>query len=396
MSDETSTTSERPSLLDADPAASAAAPDEAPRQEEQQGQQQPAEESRNEPSRKEEAPVAQRPSAQPQRTGAAVWIALLIAVAALAMAGWQWWENQQRAGKLQDELARRLSAGDSVSKESLVLSRQAQESLAALQGKVAALDARMTESQGQQATLEAMYQELSRGGDERVLAEIEQAVNLASQQLLLAGNVTAALVALQSADARLAGAEQGPLVGLRAALGRDIERLKALPLVDVPGLALKIDSVVSAVDAMPLAFEARPQQPAAVAAVESVWWRKLVLDAWQEIRQLVRIERLDRPDPALLSPQNSFILRENLRLRLVNARLALLQRDTKTYHEDIVQSRSWIERYFDVRAKPTQEALATLSQVVGAELTLEVPKLDDTLTALRNFKLGRDTSGQGR
>jgi uroporphyrin-3 C-methyltransferase len=396
MSDETSTTSERPALLEADPAAGAAAAEDAPRQEEQPAQQQPAEEIRSEQSRKEEAHVEQRSTTPPRSSGTAVWIALLISLAALAMAGWQWWENQQRAGKLQDELARRLSAGDSVSKESLVLSRQVQESLAALQGKVAALDARMTESQGQQATLEAMYQELSRGGDERVLAEIEQAVNLASQQLMLAGNVTAALVALQSADARLARAEQGPLVGLRTALGRDIERLKALPLVDVPGLALKIDSVVSAVDAMPLAFEARPHQPAAVAAVESVWWRKLILDVWQEIRQLVRVERLDRADPAVLSPQNSFILRENLKLRLVNARLALLQRDAKTYHEDIVQSRSWIERYFDVWAKPTQEALATLSQVVGAELTLEVPTLDDSLTALRNFKLGRDNSGQVR
>lgn len=395
MSDETSTATERPALLEADPAAAAAAPAEAPRQEEPPAQP-PAEESRRDEARTEEAPVEQRSSTQAHGSGVAVWIALLISAAALAIAGWQWWENQQRAGKLQDELARRLSAGDTVSKESLVVSHQVQESLAALQGKVAALDARMSESQGQQAALEAMYQELSRGGDERVLAEIEQAVNLASQQLLLAGNVTAALVALQNADARLARAEQGPLGGLRAALSRDIERLKALPLVDVPGLALKIDSVVSAVDAMPLAFEAKPSAPAAVAAVESVWWRKLVLDVWQEIRQLVRVERLDRPDPAVLSPQNIFILREHLKLRLVNARLALLQRDTKTYHEDIVQSRSWIERYFDVRAKPTQEALATLSQVAGVELKLEVPTLDDTLTALRNLKLGHDSSGQVR
>jgi uroporphyrin-3 C-methyltransferase len=390
MSDETSTSSERPALLEADPAASTAAPAEAQRQEEQPAQQ-PAEESR-----KEEAPAEQRSSAARPHGGgsAAAWLALLISVAALAIAGWQWWDNQQRAGKLQDELARRLSEGDSVSKESLVVSRQVHESLAELQSKVAALDARMTESRGQQAALATMYQELSRGGDERVLAEIEQAVTLASQQLRLAGNVTAALVALQSADARLARADQGPLVGLRAALGRDIERLKALPLVDVPGLALKIDSVVSAVDSMPLAFEAKPREAATVTTVESVWWRKLLIDVWQEIRQLVRVERLDRPDPAVLSPQNSFILRENLKLRLINARLALLQRDTKTYHEDIVQSRSWIERYFDVQAKPTQEALATLSQIVGAELTLEVPTLEDTLTALRNFRLGRDNSGQ--
>jgi len=389
MSDETIAPSERPALLEADPSDIAAAPADAARHEERPAER-PAEEAR-----KQEAPVA-RSAGRPRGGGAAAWIAVLLSVAAVAIAGWQWWESQQRANSLQGELARRLSAGEGVSKESLLVSRQGQESLAALQGKVGALEARMAESQGQQVALEAMYQELSRDGDERVLAEIEQAVNLAVQQLQLAGNVSSALVALRSADARLARAEQGSFLGLRQALNRDIERLKALPLVDIPGLALKIDSVVSAADAMPLAFEAKARDSPVAAAVESVWWRKLLLDVWREIRQLVRVERLDRPDPAVLSPQNSFILRENLKLRLINARLALLQRDTKTYREDIVQSRSWIERYFDVRAKPTQDALATLSQVVGAELTLEVPTLDDTLTALRNFKLSRDKSGGGR
>jgi uroporphyrin-3 C-methyltransferase len=325
-------------------------------------------------------------------------LSLGIALLALAVAGWQWWETRGRADSLHAELAQRLAEGDSVGKESRIVAKQAQETVLALQAKVGVLEARLGDSQNQQVALEAMYQELTRNRDDRVLAEVEQTVNLAVQQLQLAGNVEAALIALQSADARLARTEQAQFIPLRRALIQDIERLKALPLVDVPGLSIKLDGVVSAVDRMPLGFEGKPRGTAAAAApaADEGFWTRLVADLWRELSQLIRIERLDRPDPSVLSPQNAFILRENLKLRLINARLALLQRDSRTYREDLKQAQVWIERYFDVRAEPAQEALGLLRQLSGAELRLELPALDDSLTALRNFKLGRDKAAAGR
>ncbi len=337
-------------------------------------------------------------SEAPRPSSALARIAVLISLLALAIAGWQWWETRSRADNLQEELAKRLSEGDNIAKESRLVSKQTQEALSNLQGKVGALEARLAESQSQRLALEAAYQELTRNRDDRVLAEVEQAVNLAAQQLQLAGNVEAALIALQSADARLARADQAQFLPLRKMLIQDIERLKALPLVDVPGLSLKLDHVAGSVDGMPLAFESvsRGDAPKTVeAAAEGGFWAGLWGDLWSEISQLVRIGRLDRPDPAVLSPQNAFMLRENLKLRLINARLALLQRDSRTYREDIKQAQAWIERYFDLRAKPTQDALATLRQLSGARLTLEIPALDDSLTALRNVKLGRDKGGLG-
>jgi uroporphyrin-3 C-methyltransferase len=122
-------------------------------------------------------------------------------------------------------------------------------------------------------------------------------------------------------------------------------------------------------------------------------WQNLFLDVWRELKQLIRVERVDRLEPvAILPPENAFILRENLKLRLVNARLALLQRDTKTFKDDIRQARAWIERYFDPKAKQTTEALATLDQLASAEVRLELPKLDATLTALRSTKVNRGTA----
>ncbi|MDR2239882.1 MAG: uroporphyrinogen-III C-methyltransferase [Zoogloeaceae bacterium] len=338
----------------------------------------------------------------------ALWLALL----ALALLAWQMIALRDRNAELQQDVAQRLAAGDATVSEARAAARQSEAALTALQDRLGAVEARLAESQSQQGALDAMVQELTRNHDERLLAEVGQALNTAAQQLQFAGNVEAALIALQGAEARLAAAGQTQLFPLRKAVVLDIERLKALPLADVPGIALRIDSVTRAVDTMPLAFEARPQaapQDAAAAAAAApatapaasattatasadsgtADWRALLNEVWREMKGLVRIERLDQPAPALLSPSHAFFLRENLKLRLVNARLALLQRDGATFQQDIAQAQDWIERYYDTRAKPAQAALATLRQLAAADVGAALPNLQESLTALRNLEAAR-------
>lgn len=307
----------------------------------------------------------------------------------------QWADSRIQVASLQQELARRLADGDSLAKEGRAIARQSQEALAALQAKVGVLEAKLAETQSQAVALEAMYQELSSTRDERVLAEVEQAVVIAVQQLQFAGNVEAALIALQGADARLAGSVQPQFLPARKLILRDIERLKATPGANVTGLSLKIESVVAAVDSLPLAYEQRPKADTAKPVFPSKpasadYWRELGADLWRELRQLVRLERIDQGDPALLSPNQSFFLRENLKLRLLNARLALLQRDGKTFREEIRQSREQLERYFDGRAKGVQAAQSTLKTLATTDVSFDLPGLAETLTALRNLKFARE------
>jgi uroporphyrin-3 C-methyltransferase len=321
-------------------------------------------------------------------------IALLVVIA-------QWVDTRMQVSGLQQELAKRLADGDSMAKEGRALARQSQDSVASLQAKVGVLEARLAETQSQAVALEAMYQELSSTRDERVLAEVEQAVTIAMQQLQFAGNVEAALSALQGADARLARSAQPQFLPVRRLIARDIERLKATPGANISGLSLKIESVVAAVDGLPLAYEQRPRvdaaKPAAPAKPASTeYWRELGADLWRELRQLVRIERIDQGDPALLSPNQSFFLRENLKLRLLNARLALLQREGKTFREEIRQSREQLERYFDARAKPVQAAQSTLATLATTDVAFDLPGLAETLTALRNLKFARERGGAAR
>src|ERR687895_1559612 len=189
---------------------------------------------------------------------------LLIAIAlALGVATLFWLDARSRIGATQEELARRLRDIEANAGEARSIARQSQEAVREAHVKVAQLESRLAESQSQQLALEALYQELSRNRDEWQLAEIEQVLAIASQQLQLAGNVRAALLALQLAEARLARADRPQFVPIRRALARDIERLKTLPTLDLPGMSMRLDSLAAQVDALPLAFDERAQRDAA-------------------------------------------------------------------------------------------------------------------------------------
>ena len=324
---------------------------------------------------------------------------LIVALLALGLAGWQWIETRIRLSDTQQELAKRLSESDTVARESRALSKQAQEQLAVLQGKLGELEGKLAESKSQQATLENLYQDLARSRDEWALAEIEQSVTLAAQQLQLAGNVQGAVLALQAADARLAGNSRPQFIGLRKVLGRDLDRLRALPQVDLPGMNLSLESVIAAVDALPLAVDGRPRdegKPRAapdlsVAPVVSLaFWQHLATELWRELRGLIRIQRFDRDEPALLAPGQAFFLRENLKLRLLNARLALLAHDQWTFRNELGQAQVWVDRYFDGREKSVYAAHATLKQLSATEINIELPSLNESLSAIKNFKLGKE------
>jgi len=326
---------------------------------------------------------------------------LIVVLLALALASWQWIETRARLSRTQQELARRLADSDTVARESRAMAKQTQEQLAALQGKLGELEAKVAESKSQQATLETLYRDLARNRDEWALAEVEQGVTMAAQQLQLAGNVPGAMLALQAADARLAGNTRPQFIGLRKVLLRDLERLRALPQIDLAGFNLRLESVIAAVDALPFAVDARPRDEgrarlAAAAPAASTdrgalaYWQQLAAQFWAELRSLVRIQRFDREEPALLAPGQAFFLRENLKLRLLNARLALLGHDQWTFRNEVKQAQSWLDRYFDGREKSVQTAQGSLKQLSAAEINIELPNLNESLSAIKNFKLGKE------
>jgi uroporphyrin-3 C-methyltransferase len=337
-----------------------------------------------------ETPSSAVPKEAPAwRLPALAFIALALV---LGLASLFWLDARTRIGATQEEVARRLRDIEADAREARSVARQSQEALREAQSKVVQLETRLTESQSQQLALEALYHDLSKNRDEWQLAEIEQVLAIASQQLQLAGNVRAALLALQLAESRLARADRPQFVPVRRALARDIDRLKALPAIDFAAMSLRLDGLVAAVDSLPLAFDERGERAAAkeVPADDRGFFVRLASEVWNEVRQLVVVRRLDKSEPPLLPPSQAYFLRENLRLRLLNARLSLLTRDEAGYREDLKAANAWIQRYFDAKSRHTADALAQLKQLSATSISFEMPTISESLDAVRGFKSRRE------
>ncbi|VVE50736.1 uroporphyrinogen-III C-methyltransferase [Pandoraea terrigena] len=347
------------------------------------------------------SPPAWQPPEPPQRRrGSGAVLPWLLFVLVSAGAGIGGWSLNQKLDRVQQELARRQQAGDAQLMQAQVRTAQALDNQRDLQNRLTALEGRVSDSRGQQAVLEQLYQELAHNRDEWVLAETEQIVTSANQQLQLTGNVRGALVALEGADARLARSGAPQLAGVRDALKKDIDRLKAVPAADLPQLTGKLDQAIAMVDTLPLQAEERRVESAAGGgagnaggASEAGWiatWHRLSSEMLGSLKQLVQVRRLDDPDVMLVAPEQDAFLRANLKLRLLNARLALLARNASAVHSDVVVAEAALNKYFDAKSRRIAAVKTLLDQVDAGSRTIELPTLDASLTAIGQVKDVKD------
>ena len=341
-------------------------------------------------------PASDPGRSQASRMGRLV-IALALALILLtALLVWEWYDTRQQMSALREEMALRLRESETEGRGARDAARESQEAARGAQVRLTQLEAKLAESQNQQVAMEALYRELSRGRDEWVLAEVEQILSIAVQQLQLAGSVQAGLAALQTADSRLARSDRPQFKPLREALARDIERLVETAGVDIHGLAQRLDKLIARVDELPLALgRALEAEPASTAArtVEG-FWRRLGSDLWSEFTQIVRVRKIDRPEPPLVSPSQAFFLRENLKLRLLHARLALLTRERNAFRADLSLASNWIRRYFDLQARPVASALADLDQLAASPIRIDLPSITESVNAVRNYKLSSEKAAR--
>lgn len=318
--------------------------------------------------------------------------ALIVALLALGVAGWQWWDSNNRIHNLQAELSQRLAASNNMGQESRILSKQAMEATRDLSVKLGEIQGKLADSQNQQLALEALYQDLARSRDEWTLADIEQIVLSASQQLQLAGNAKAALIALRSADSRLQRLNKPQFTALRRAINDDIQRLQAVPQIDVVGITLRLDALITDVDDLPIASE--HEIPAAQTRTRSPQPSGVVdrfgREVWQELKGLVQVRRMDTPDSALLAPEQVYFLRQNLKLRLLDARIALLAHDEASYKADLQAARQWVKRYFNSSDERVASALVSLGKLANSPVSIQLPTLSESLDALQSSRIGRN------
>ena len=342
-----------------------------------------------------------------------------VAGVAVLVSGLLW----QKLGNIQQELAKRSLDSGAQSIEARTLAKAAQDSTRELSVRLALQENRISEVSLQRTQLEELMQSLSRSRDENLVVDIEAALRLAQQQAQLTGSAVPLIAAMTSASQRLQRAAQPRLNPLQLALTNDMERIKSASLTDVPALMIKIDELTRMADELPVAngmivssavrqITATTVQPtnasttASTAATNSssivqsvlAWFdgqriqaaARAAVDAIRdEARKLLRVSRIEQPEAALLSPEQSFFLRENFKLRLLNARLGLLSRQTDAARADLLNASVWLGKYFDQSARKTQAASQLLQQIQSQLKTSELPRLDETMAALATAAAGR-------
>jgi len=355
------------------------------------------------PQPRELVPVPDTASASSVRTlRIAVVVLALLAIAALVFA----WRANERVHGSERELVKRQQESATLVTEATLVARQAQDGARDAAAKVAILEARLNEVALQRSQLEALVQSVARARDDNLVADGEATLRAALQQSALTGSSEPVVAALKQVDDRFAHANQPRLEPVRRALARDLDRIRAASVADVATLSIKIEEAVRMVDDLPLlaaaeqlrdlargaARAAAPASaPASAPAGSFGNWlssqfgqasRTFADGVWSEIRSLVRVTRIDHPEAMLVAPDQAVFLRENLKLRLLNARLSLLARQFDAAQFDVRRAIETIERYADRSSKRTQVMLDVLMQVAQQARQSAPARPDDTFTAL--------------
>ena len=359
-------------------------------------------------------PVAARGSSRWLLAGALLGTALVVAALVLA------WNTQQRVKSLEAELVKRQQDSSGQATEARMLAKQAEGASRETAAKLALLEARVAESTVQRSQLEDLIQSLARSRDENVLADLDAAIRVALQQSAITGSAEPLVLTLKQAEERLARYNQPRLERVRRAVAKDLERTRNAGVTDITVLTIRLDEVIRQVDDLPLlsaperratpraanvAANGSPNSVAnsvangagsAASASASGWtallgerWSALAGTVWQEVKGLVRVTRIDQPEAMLVAPEQAFFLRENLKLRLLNARLALLSRQFDTAQSDLRDALVTLERYFDRSARRVVVANELVRTVAAQSRLVNVPRPDATLAAITAASAGR-------
>ena len=261
-----------------------------------------------------------------------------------------------------------------------------------------ALRTQLTAADAQLANMADSFSRLARQSDSDWgwrLTEIRHLLTAASHRLALERDVDTALAALQMAAARLEEIPDPMLARVRGQLAADLDRLQeAAQGPSLAGLARSLSDLAQEAEALPLKSvrpAVAPPGPAEAEGPETAsWWRRALRGLRQELKSLVVISHAS--ESAVLLPKEAYFLRQNLRLQLEAARLALLLKDSQQFQASLRACRDWLSKHFDLGDPDARAALALLEAAAATDLERVVPSVSRSLQALENYLAGRNAN----
>lgn len=349
-------------------------------------------------------------------------IFIIAALAISMLASFYLW---RKLTNIQQHLARQSADATNLSVEARSLAKNAQDVAREASARSSLNETRLSEVALQRSQLDELMQSLSRSRDENLVVDVESALRLAQQQAQLTGSVEPLLAALKTADQRLVRAAQPRLNAVRRALASDTDKIKAAAVTDIPSLLVKLDEISRLVEDLPVlntvtavarvekqnaASNAPSDTSSKVSGAKSAanvnanstanqdadWQssvQNFIQSNWQVVRaelaKLVRVSRIENPDAVLLSPEQTYFLRQNLKLKILNARLGLLGRQIQSAKSDLASVADDVRKYSDPTSKQAQTLQSTLSLVQTQLGNASIPALDSSLAALTLAAAGK-------
>lgn len=269
--------------------------------------------------------------------------------------------------------------------------------IATVDGRLAALEAAVADQNRLRDDIRQMQESLQQECALLSLDRVEQQIDAGWQIWVGTGDPKILMVTLEKAQRSLANQTDAAAQALRLALGQDLSTLKSQQTVDLRAAIESIDAVIASIDRLPLIQDRRVlkvetgvtaspkvEAPAAATLLEQSRQiaTELADELWQTIRGMIRVQRLDHAEAALIAPEQKVFLQQGLRLLLLDARHALIQRNTPVYQQTLAQARAWIVKYTDGADALVREDLAALQRLLTINIDPSAVSLDHTRQAL--------------
>jgi uroporphyrin-III C-methyltransferase len=348
------------------------------------------------------------PPAPPPRRGASsaiAWLALLLALLALAGSGYLAWQdrttaadeagNEAAIASLSEQLDTAVnslgSSQQAVLAELEAASRQEATRISALEREIQELSGRSESVYPRLRNLEgaiSSLQGVSAGVRETwMLAEAEYYMQIANAQLQLAGNPHIAALALEFADERVRQMANPALADVRRALTQELQALRSMETADIEGMTLALANLAERTASLPLRQDVDvPDEEADAVDPELTGFSRALASIRSAFGDIVSVRRSDEPLTPLLAPEAAYFLRANLALQLQAARLALLQGEQQVFEQSLDDAAKWLDAYYDADSGAVASALETIEQLRGAGVDVTPPDISESLRLLRQYR----------
>ena len=331
-----------------------------------------------------------------KKTGTA--LSLLAILIALGVGGAGYYFGQQQVAEIQQKLtALESQSGVAVSapmSDNSGQVTQLEQGLKTAQDKVEQLEQLVAGKTGEIATLKAQVKQVSElAGAQQpsdwLFSEADFLLNNALRKLVLDNDVDTAISLLKLADETLVKVNNSQANAIRTAINQDLKQLLSLSSVDQNAVMQKLSQLANTVDelqALNVNFDEAPEKSGKLSDDIADWQQNVEKSATSFLNHFIRISPKQSADKKeLLAPNQDIYLRENIRLRLQLAIMAVPRQQDELYKQSLDAVASWVRSYFDTSAEVTQNFLKSVDELADSSIYVDVPEQLQSLTLLDKY-----------